>query len=100
MSAKVVLGLTVAFIFSYVPYYALYTYIYFNWDLLIENRYYYMDFLFDVSDALVLINSCLNPVALFCTSALFIKKLKRYLTCSCKANSPPPPTDIELTITN
>jgi hypothetical protein len=89
MSAKVVLGLTVVFMFSYVPYYALYTYIYFNLDFSFENRFYYMLFLFAVLYYLVSINACLNPVALFCTSALFRKHLKRYLNCSCKANSPP-----------
>jgi hypothetical protein len=98
MYAKVVLGLTVVFMFSYVPHYALYTYIVFNWHLVLQNMYHHMLFLHQVSKYLVLINPCLNPVALFCTSALFRKHLKRYLTCSCKTN--PPPTDIELTITN
>jgi hypothetical protein len=97
ITAKVVLGLTVVFLISYVPLYALHTYIFFNkgW---FSGMFNYMLFLYEVSYYLVSINPCLNPVALFCTSALFRKHLKRYLTCSCKANSPP--TDIDLTITN
>jgi hypothetical protein len=97
MSSKVILGLTVVFMFSYVPHYALNTYIVFNSEWW-SGRIYYKLFLYQVGSYLVLINPCLNPVALLCTSALFRKHLKRYLTCTCKAN--PPPTDIELTITN
>jgi hypothetical protein len=41
------------------------------------------------------INPCLNPVALFCASLAFRGQLKRYLTCCCKAKSPP--NDFELT---
>jgi hypothetical protein len=40
------------------------------------------------------INSCLNPVALCCTIHAFRRQFKRYLTCCCKAKSPP--TDYEL----
>ena len=44
------------------------------------------------------INSCLNPVALFCSSLAFRRHLKRYLTCCFKTKSPP--TDFELTRRN
>jgi hypothetical protein len=40
------------------------------------------------------INSCLNPIALCCTSRAFRRQLKRYLTCCCKAKSTP--TEFEL----
>jgi len=40
------------------------------------------------------INSCLNPVAYFCTSLAFRRHFKRYLTCCCKSKSPP--NDLEL----
>jgi hypothetical protein len=47
-----------------------------------------------ISNSFFLMNSCLNPVALLCTSSPFRQHLKRYLTCFCKTNSPP--TDFEL----
>jgi hypothetical protein len=40
-------------------------------------------FLYLMSTCFLLINSCLNPVALFCTSSPFKQHLKCYLTCFC-----------------
>ena len=51
-----------------------------------------------ISTCFLLINSCLNPVAVFCTSSPFRQHLKRDLTCCCKTNSPP--ADLELTRIN
>jgi hypothetical protein len=99
--AKYVLALSVVFVISYVPYHAFWAYIYFNRDLEFE--------MFDlnfadlvntfplpvlISYCFFLMNSSLNPVALFCTSFAFRKHYKRYLCCCCKAKSPP--TDTEL----
>jgi hypothetical protein len=50
------------------------------------------------SGAKSLINSCLNPVALFYTSSPFRQHLKCYLTCFDKTNSPP--VGLELTRRN
>jgi hypothetical protein len=105
-TAKIVLGLTVVFLISYVPYYIAVVYM--------ASRVK-LDYSFETySGALswvnnnitmwlfvllsVPINSCLNPVALFCTSRAFRGHFKRYLTCYCNAKSPP--TDLELTRRN
>jgi hypothetical protein len=107
-SAKIVVGLAVVFLISYVPYHALWTYINFTYDSLIsfqiitnnifntsnyELRYPYL-----ISTFFLLINSCLNPVALFCTSSPFRQHLKRYLTYFCKTNYPL--TELELSGTS
>jgi hypothetical protein len=47
-----------------------------------------------ISTCFLLINSCLNPIVLFCTSSPFRQHLKRYLTCFCKTSSPS--TELEL----
>jgi hypothetical protein len=97
-----VLGLTVVFVISYVPLYATKFYMSF---ILGPNVYLiHLNGLDSqsvnafrteaVSWFLILINSSLNPVVLFCTSLAFRKHLKRYLCCCCKANFPP--NDIEL----
>jgi len=102
-TTKIVLGLAVLFVISYMPYHVFWTYFvwtegeeYFvlsfidshlHWNN--KSRYIYL-----ISTCFLLINSCLNPVALFCTSSPFRQHLKRYLTCCCKTNSPP--TDLEL----
>jgi hypothetical protein len=109
-SAKLVVGLTVVFLISYVPYHGYWTY--FIWNEKIETKYEITTYKYRdvrdislVSDAkllypylistcFLLINSCLNPVALFYTSSPFRQHLKRYLTCFCKTNSRL--TDIEL----
>jgi len=102
-TAKIVVGLAFVFLISYVPYHILWTYINYTdeaevvltkiTDILDESneklRYMYL-----LSTFFLLINSCLNPVALFFTSSPFRQHLKRYLTCFCKTKSPP--TDLEL----
>jgi hypothetical protein len=97
ITAKIVLGLTVVFLISYVPYHVLSTYIFINKEELF-SRPYIMLFLYEFSPFLLLINASLNPVSLFCASRDFRKHLKRYLTCRCKTNSPP--TNLELTRIN
>ena len=101
-TAKIVVGLTVVFMISYVPYHVIWTYavctqekIYFR--IKPENYFfshYKLQYTYLISTYLLLINSCLNPVALFCTSSPFRLHLKRYLTCCCKTNFPP--ADLEL----
>jgi len=97
------LGLTVVFVISYVPYHAFWTYVNYTRQVgifseKITNYLIYSDYklryTYQISTFLLLINSSLNPVALFCTSSPFRQHLKRYLTCFCKTNSPP--TDLEL----
>jgi hypothetical protein len=100
--AKIVLALTTVFLISYLPYHGLWTYIISNtgpfndkdyiYDIneyKIRNRYTYL-----VSTCLLLINPCLNPVALFCTGRAFRRQFRRYLTCCCKGNLTA--TDIEV----
>jgi hypothetical protein len=99
ITAKIVLGLTVVFLISYVPYHVLWTYKTLNveWNSrnIISHKGYYSQYTFILLTCLLLINPCYNPVALFCTSLAFRRQFKRYLTCHCKANSPL--TTLELT---
>jgi hypothetical protein len=102
-TAKIVVGLTVVFLISYVPFHAFWMYtsyvdegdIYYerNTDVMVDSVYKFQ-YLYLISTCFLFINPCLNPVALFCTSSLFRQHLKRYLTYFFKTNSPP--TDREL----
>jgi hypothetical protein len=102
-TAKIVLGLTIVFLISYVPYHTFWAYVICTRRASIFsekstkffiNSDYKLQYSYQFSSFFLLINSCLNPVALFLTSSPFRQHLKRYLTCVCKTNSPP--TDLEL----
>jgi hypothetical protein len=104
-TAKIVVGLAVVFLISYVPYHALWAYIictveekmFFEkhyyilsvssiYTELIHHSGYKLQYSYLISTCFLLINPCLNPVALFCTSSPFRQQLNRYLTCFCKTN--------------
>jgi hypothetical protein len=96
-TAKIVLGLTIVFLISYVPHHIFVTYILYSinfhipWAKLADELNS-LDNLIGIMSFLKLflsINSCLNPVALFCTSRAFRMQFKRYLTCCCKTKSTP-----------
>ena len=96
-SAKIVLALTVVFVISYVPYHVFWTYFFcvkedvysvFLTVILKYSHYKFMN-VYIISNYFLLINPCLNPVGLFCTSSRLRQHLKRYLTFFCKTNSPP-----------
>jgi len=101
-TAKIVVGLTVVFLISYVPYHVLWVYILCTEEKLLSFKITYIPnnsnsklrYTYLISTCFLLINPCLNPVALFCTSSQFRQHLKRYLTCFCKTNTTP--TDLEL----
>ena len=106
-TAKIVVGLTVVFVISYVPYHAFWTYIicteekenyHEKFTNIVQKSNNKLQNVYLISTCFLLINSCLNPVALFCTSSPFRQHLKRYLTCVCKTNSPS--NDLELTRRN
>jgi hypothetical protein len=98
-TATIVLGLTVVFLISYVPYHVWWTYVMFNiFSLSVEYFVDKFDYTYIFSTYLLLLNSCFNPVALCCTSLAFRRQFKRYLTCCCKAN--PTASNIELTRRN
>jgi hypothetical protein len=102
-TAKVLLGLTVVFVISYVPFHIFEIYLFSTLNL--ENLipifrgeigwYVSVHYTVVVVRYFILFNPCLNPVALFYTSLAFRRHFKRYLTCCCKTKSPP--TDFELT---
>jgi hypothetical protein len=105
-TAKVVMGLTVVFVFTYMPFHIHETYLFSSINYtkssveIFKQREGFnnlMTFL-GILDVFLSINSCLNPVALFITGRAFRRHLKRYLTCCCKTKSPP--TDFELTRRN
>jgi multisubunit Na+/H+ antiporter MnhB subunit len=106
-TAKVVLGLTVVFLISYLPNHAFMAYTIYtidtkfsavNQDEFISHIFLKLQYTLAVTKCLLLINSCLNPVALFCSSLAFRRQFKRYFTCCCKPKSPP--NDFELTRRN
>jgi len=88
---------TVVFLVRYVPYHAFWTY---NISTVKRNlsepninkpippEDYDLQYMHLVSTCLLLINSCLNPVALFCICLVFRRQCKRYLTCCCGKYSP------------
>jgi len=112
-TAKIMVGLAFIFLIGYLPYHALWTHIvttekqkisdlniieiipHKNYKLgkSISSKSYKLEYSYLVSTCLLLINSCINPVAQFGMSFAFRSKLKHFLTC-CKTNSPP--TDIQL----
>jgi len=112
-STKIVVGLAVVFVISYVPYHVFWTYFicsqksplsstivynsynhYSNIQNTLNSSDYEIGYTYLISKCFLTINSCLNPVALFCTSSQFRQHLKRYLTCFCKTSSPS--SDFEL----
>jgi gastrin-releasing peptide receptor len=81
--AKVVLGLTIVFFISFVPYHILRTVM--VWEIIsFENNTTYLVF---ASSCLLVFNSCFNPVSLYCTSVTFRKQFKRYLLCCFRRGS-------------
>jgi hypothetical protein len=96
-TAKVVLGLTVVFLISYFPLHISDTFeFYFSINLDIYTGtssdefgwVYHESHIYVILHLLLSINSCFNPVALFCTSFVFRRVFKRYLICSYKTKSP------------
>jgi len=101
--AKIVAGLSVVFLISYVPYHAFWTDIICTEEkdnlsekiaAILDHSNYKLKYIYLISNCLLSINSCLNPAALFYTSSNFRQHLKRYLTCFCKTKSPP--TELKL----
>jgi hypothetical protein len=87
ITAKVMLGLIVVYLVSFVPYHILITYSLLS-DIS-QFQFWYsiaprqLQYTFVISIYLLLTNSCLNPLAVFCISRAFRKHLKRYLTSCC-----------------
>jgi hypothetical protein len=92
-SAKIVVGLTLVFLFSSVPYHSFWIYNIFNAQGTFDGDFYYDINEYNwktyfVSMCFLLLNPCLNPVALFCSSLAFRRQFKRYLACCFKVKSP------------
>lgn len=94
VTEKVVSAINLVFLFSYVPNCALQTYAGFNMIGDFSVKVYNKWFLNAFSTFILLTNSCLYPVAVFCSNHAFRKYLKHYLPRCCTTNSPP--TVIEL----
>jgi hypothetical protein len=96
-TAKVVLGITVVFLISYVPYHISELYLFYSIDFhnpmekIVDElvSLYNLKYIILIPHFFLSINSCLNPAAVCCTSLAFRRQFKRYLICSCKTNSPP-----------
>jgi hypothetical protein len=102
-TARVVVGLTVVFLISYVPFHAFWIYTsYFDKGSVYYDRItaamvdsvFKFQYLYLLSTSFLFLNPCLNPVALFCTSSQFRHHLKRYLTCFRKTRSPQTSIDL------
>ena len=97
-TAKILFGLTLIFLISYVPFHILQVYFYSSMSsdssnfksVLVFVRDYNVRDIIVILNGLLSLNFCLNPVALFCTSLSFRRRFKRYLTCCCNKSSPPP----------
>ena len=96
-TAKIVVWLTVVFLISHVHYHAFWTYIICTEELphnydritnILRDSNYKLQYPYLISTCFLLINSCLSPVAVFCTSSPFRQHLKRYLTSFGRTNSP------------
>jgi hypothetical protein len=73
--AKVVLGLTTVFFISFVTYHIIWIVI--LWDIVPRDvDSVYLEF---TSWCFLALNSCFNPVSLYCTSVTFRKQFKHYL---------------------
>jgi hypothetical protein len=102
-AAKIVVGLTVVFLISFVPYHAAWVYVIYTektsyrsgniYDGSIPTNYK-LQYVNLISTCFFLIYYCLNPVALFCTSSALRQHLKRYVTCFFKTNYPPADEDL------
>jgi hypothetical protein len=96
-TAKIVLGLAFVFMISYVPYHIIWTSVVYsgkesflhNINVLLNNSLSKVQYMNLIAIAFVLVNPCLNPVALFCTSSPIRKHLKRHLICFWNTDSPP-----------
>jgi hypothetical protein len=75
-TAKIVLGLCIVFVISYVPYHSISVIAIFNNYVNMESVYIHC-----ISTWLLVSNSCLNPVALCCSSLAFRSQFKRWLMC-------------------
>jgi hypothetical protein len=76
-TARIVLGLSIVFVISYVPYHIIWVYLILDdYNARMKLRYPYF-----ISTWLILLNPCLDPVALFCCSLAFRTKFKRCLMC-------------------
>jgi len=95
-TAKVVLGLTLVFLFTSVPIhiYEMCLHLSINLEdtvgeiVKILNGTNTFLYIMSILHFFLSINSCLNPVALFCTSLAFRRHFKRYLKCCCKTKFP------------
>jgi len=95
-TAKVVLGLTLVFLFTSMPFHIYEMCLHLSINLedtigeILEKTNGTFNYLYIMSilQLFLSINSCLNPVALFCTSLAFRRHFKRYLTWCCKTKSP------------
>jgi hypothetical protein len=97
-TARIMVAITVVFLISYLPYHALWAYIICTEEPsrsvqsikdIVRYADYKFQYMYLISTFFLLLNSCLNPVALICTSSQFRQHLKRFLTCFSKPNSPP-----------
>jgi hypothetical protein len=95
-TAKIVLALIVIFLISYVPHHMWVVYFFYSanahsFAVNLDVEFGRVTNLMEMMPILKLflsINSCLNPVALFCTSHAFRSQFKRYLTRCSKTKSP------------
>jgi hypothetical protein len=84
-AGKIVVGLAFVFMISLVPFHVYWTYFVYSektpYLFKFDDSKYQFNHTYLISTISLLINSCLNPVALFCTSPPFRKHSKGYRTC-------------------
>jgi hypothetical protein len=84
-AGKIVVGLAFVFMISHVPFHVYWTYFVYRektpYLFKFDESKYQFNHTYLISTISLLINSCLNPVALICTSPPFRKHSKGYITC-------------------
>ncbi|XP_069694837.1 uncharacterized protein [Periplaneta americana] len=83
-AARMMLSLAIVFVVSFLPSYALWTFIVVNLSKVTIKMFY----VYTVSSYLLLFNSCFNPLALYWSSSLYRSYFKRYLFRCCTNEYP------------
>ncbi|XP_069696517.1 uncharacterized protein [Periplaneta americana] len=81
--AKIVIGIAIVFFISFVPYHVLFTVVFWSEEFFSLA----LGYLMFACSCLLVLNPCLNPVSLCCTSVTYKKLFKHYLLCCCRSRS-------------
>lgn len=81
--AKIILTFVIIFAVCFLPHHTYMIWFHFNPNALNDYNDFWHAFKI-IGFLLVFINSCINPIALYCLSAVFRKFFNRYVLCCCR----------------